>query len=100
MADGRIVIDAKIDTKQAVASVATLKKKANEIAAEFQKQGMTASDAMAKAWQKITADAISGASKTKSSVSGINLAFKSLGSTVSRLGGLLEIGRASCRERV
>lgn len=89
MADGRIVIDAKIDTKQAVASVATLKKKANEIAAEFQKQGMTASDAMAKAWQKITADAISGASKTKSSVSGINLAFKSLGSTVSRLGGLL-----------
>ena len=89
MADGRIVIDAKIDTKQAVASVATLKKKANELAAEFQKQGMTASDAMAKAWQKITADAISGASKTKSSVSGINLAFKSLGSTVSRLGGLL-----------
>lgn len=89
MADGRIVIDAKIDTKQAVASVATLKKKANEIAAEFQKQGMTASDAMAKAWQKITADAISGASKAKASVSGINLAFKSLGSTVSRLGGLL-----------
>lgn len=89
MADGRIVIDAKIDTKQAVASVATLKKKANEIAAEFQKQGMTASDAMRKAWQKITNDAISGASKTKSSVSGINLAFKSLGSTVSRLGGLL-----------
>ena len=89
MADGRIVIDAKIDTKQAVASVATLKKKANEIAAEFQKQGMTASDAMRKAWQKITADAISGASKTKSSVSGIHLAFKSLGSTVSRLGGLL-----------
>lgn len=89
MADGRIVIDAKIDTKQAVASVATLKKKANEIAAEFQKQGMSASDAMRKAWQKITNDAISGASKTKSSVSGINLAFKSLGSTVSRLGGLL-----------
>ena len=89
MADGRIVIDAKIDTKQAVASVATLKKKANEIAAEFQKQGMTASDAMRKAWQQITNDAISGASKTKSSVSGINLAFKSLGSTVSRLGGLL-----------
>lgn len=89
MADGRIVIDAKIDTKQAVASVATLKKKANEIAAEFQKQGMSASDAMRKAWQKITDDAISGASKTKSSVSGINLAFKSLGSTVSRLGGLL-----------
>ena len=54
MADGRIVIDAKIDTKQAVASVATLKKKANEIAAEFQKQGMTASDAMASNFSSLS----------------------------------------------
>ena len=50
---------------------------------------MSASDAMAKAWQKITKDAISGSSKTKTAVSGMKSAFTSLGKSVSRLGGIL-----------
>lgn len=66
-----------------------MKKKAAEIAATFEKQGMSAADAMKKAWQQITNDAFSGASKTKTAVSGMKSAFSSLGSTVSRLSGLL-----------
>lgn len=66
-----------------------MKKKAAEIAATFEKQGMSAEKAMKKAWQQITNDAFSGASKTKTAVSGMKSAFSSLGSTVSRLGGLL-----------
>lgn len=66
-----------------------MKKKAAEIAATFEKQGMSAEKAMKKAWQQITNDAFSGASKTKTAVSGMQAAFSSLGSTVSRLGGLL-----------
>lgn len=89
MADGRIIIDAKIDTAQAVKSVATLKKEAATIAATFEKQGMSAADAMKKAWQQITDGAISGASKTKTAITGMKAAFTSLGSTVAGLGGLL-----------
>lgn len=89
MADGRIVIDAKINTAQPVQAVKSLKAQAATIAAEYRKQGMSMSDAMKKAWSEIERTGVAGASKTKSSVSGINLAFKSLGSTVSRLGGLL-----------
>lgn len=89
MADGRIIIDAKIDTSEAVKSVATIKKKAAEIAATFEKQGMSAADAMKKAWQQITDDAVRGSTKTKTSISGVKAAFASLGTTVSRLGGLL-----------
>ena len=118
MADGRIVIDAKINTAQPVQAVKSLKAQAATIAAEYRKQGMSMSDAMKKAWSEIERTGVAGASKAKASVSGINLAFKSLGSTVSRLGGLLasvlgpialialvkqcieQIGRASCRERV
>ena len=66
-----------------------MKKKAAEIAATFEKQGMSAADAMKKAWQQITDDAVRGSTKTKTSISGIKAAFSSLGSTVSRLGGLL-----------
>lgn len=66
-----------------------MKKKAAEIASTFEKQGMSAADAMAKAWQKITKDAISGSSKTKTAVSGMKSAFTSLGKSVSRLGGIL-----------
>lgn len=89
MADGRIVIDAKINTAQPVQAVKSLKAQAATIAAEYRKQGMSMSDAMKKAWSEIERTGVAGASKTKSSVSGIHLAFKSLGSTVSRLGGLL-----------
>lgn len=66
-----------------------MKKKAAEIAATFEKEGMSAADAMKKAWQQITDDAVRGSTKTKTSISGIKAAFSSLGSTVSRLGGLL-----------
>ena len=66
-----------------------MKKKAAEIAATFEKQGMSAADAMKKAWQQITDDAVRGSTKTKTSISGIKAAFSSLGTTVSRLGGLL-----------
>lgn len=66
-----------------------MKKKAAEIAATFEKQGMSAADAMKKAWQQITDDAVRGSTKTKTSISGIEAAFSSLGNTVSRLGGLL-----------
>lgn len=89
MADGRIVIDAKINTAQPVQAVKSLKAQAATIAAEYRKQGMSMSDAMKKAWSEIERTGVAGASKAKASVSGINLAFKSLGSTVSRLGGLL-----------
>lgn len=66
-----------------------MKKKAAEIAATFEKQGMSAADAMKKAWQQITDDAVKGSNKTKASITGIKSAFSSLGKTVSRLGGLL-----------
>ncbi len=66
-----------------------MKKKAAEIATTFEKQGMSAANAMKKAWQQITDDAVRGSTKTKTSVYGIKAAFSSLGSTVSRLGGLL-----------
>ena len=66
-----------------------MKKKAAEIAATFEKQGMSAEKAMKKAWQQITNDAFRGASKTKSAVVGMNSAFTSLGKSVHRLGGIL-----------
>lgn len=66
-----------------------MKKKAAEIAATFEKQGMSAADAMKKAWQQITDDAVSGSAKAKNSISGIKSAFSSLGSTVSKFGGML-----------
>lgn len=89
MADSRIIIDAKIDTAQAVKSVATMKEKAAEIAETFKKQGMSSAEAMKKAWQQITDSAITGAAKTKASVTGIKSAFKSLSGTASQLGSLL-----------
>ena len=44
------------------------------------------SESMKKAWQEISRDAVKGAVKTTTSVSGIRSAFKSLGKTVSNLG--------------
>ena len=66
-----------------------MKKKAAEIAAAFEKQGMSAADAMKKAWQQITDDAVRGSTKTKTSISSMKSAFSSLGKTASRLGGVL-----------
>lgn len=66
-----------------------MKKKAAELAATFEKQGLSAEKAMKKAWQQITNDAFSGASKTKTAVSGMKSAFTSLGKSVSKLGGML-----------
>ena len=66
-----------------------MKKKAAEIAATFEKQGMSAADAMKKAWQKITDDAVKGSNKTKSAVDGMKSAFSSLGKKASQLGSLL-----------
>ena len=66
-----------------------MKKKAAEIAATFEKQGMSAADAMKKAWQQITDDAVRGSTKTKTSISSMKSAFSSLGKTASRLGGVL-----------
>lgn len=66
-----------------------MKKKAAEIAATFEKQGMSAADAMKKAWQQITDDAVRGSTKTKTSISSMKSAFSSLGKTASRLGGVI-----------
>ena len=66
-----------------------MKKKAAEIAATFEKQGMSAADAMKKAWQKITDDAVKSSNKTKSAVDGMKSAFSSLGKKASQLGSLL-----------
>ena len=50
---------------------------------------MSAANAMKKAWQKITDDAVKGSNKTKSAVDGMKSAFSSLGKKTSQLGSLL-----------
>lgn len=68
MADGRIIIDTEIDNsglesglKKATASA---KSQAAKLAAEYKKQGMSASEAFKKAWSEIERDSDVQASKT------------------------------------
>lgn len=68
MSDGRIIIDTEIDNsglesglKKATASA---KSQAAKLAAEYKKQGMSASEAFKKAWSEIERDSDVQASKT------------------------------------
>ena len=68
MADGKVIIDTGLDTsgfeKDAQNLQQSAKSRAAKLAAEYRKQGMSASDAFKKAWSEIERDTKSGATKS------------------------------------
>lgn len=90
MADGKIIIDAKIDTSQASQGAKSLKSQAATIAAVYRKQGMSMSDAMKKAWSEIERTTKSGAKNTRHTISKeFEGAAADLKSTISGIGSML-----------
>lgn len=89
MADGKIVIDAKISTAQAEKSARALKAQAEAIAKEYQKQGATMEDAMEKAWRDIESDARKGAKNTRNIINDeFTDAAADMKRTLSGIGGM------------
>lgn len=70
MADGSIIIDTKIDGSGAEEGLkkttSSAKSQAAKLAAEYKKQGMSASEAFKKAWSEIERDSKEKANKTSS----------------------------------
>lgn len=68
MSDGRIVIDTEIDNSGAEKGLKktteSAKSQAAKLAAEYKKQGMSASEAMKKAWSEIERDSYDKSNKT------------------------------------
>lgn len=88
-ADGSVIIDIEGNSKpfeKAVGSTKdSAKKAAMKLAAEYRKQGMSASDAMKKAWDEIGRTTGDGVNDTKAKLSGLSASFASVASSATRI---------------
>jgi phage-related protein len=104
LADGKVVISTALDNKgfekDAQKARTSLRSQAAKLAAEYRKQGMSASDAMKKAWSEIERDTKASSKHTGDSIknnvgSGADVAInklKGLGSAaIGSLGGLAKV---------
>lgn len=64
MADGRIIIETSMDNKGLEKGVTSARAQAAKLAAEYKKQGMSASEAFKKAWSEIERDSSTQANNT------------------------------------
>lgn len=80
MADGTIIIDTKIDNSGAEKGAKNLKAEASRLAREYQKAGMSSSEAWKKAWNDIKRSSSRGSQSVKSDMNSIaSLAKKCAG---------------------
>jgi len=95
MADGRIIIDTEIDNsgieKGMSKATASASSQAAKLAAEYRKQGMSASDAFKQAWSEIERDSAAKGQQTASNwrnaLSNISSgALKKLGTAITGIG--------------
>lgn len=76
MADGKVVIETDLDTKDFVRGSNDLKREAAKLAAEYRKMGMSQSEAMKKAWSEIDRSSKVSTDNAKRHLSGLNSAIK------------------------
>lgn len=86
MSDGKIVIDTELDDsgieKGLKKTTESARAQAAKLAAEYRKQGMSASEAMKKAWSEIERDSFDKSNKTS----------KNWGISVNEISNLANIG--------
>lgn len=92
MADGSIRIDTQIDNSKAEKGIKSLKSQVAELASEYKKQGLSASEAFKKAWNEVEKGSETSSKKASSNLDSIKTSLTNIGNTALSVGKNLANG--------